>query len=590
MKKHSRLSALMEHAGKHRYLTYISWFLAAVSSILALVPFVYIWLIIRDVLNYAPNFDQAKNITYYGWMAVLFAVISMIIYMGGLLCSHLSAFRIATNLRIKCIQYLVTLSIGDVERLGSGKLRKIILDSSEATETYLAHRLPDKAAAIATPIGLLFLLFMFDWRLGVLSLIPVVLAFIIMTKMTGQKMEQKMNEYKNSLEDMSNEAVEYVRGIPVVKTFGQTVYSFKRFKASIDNYEKWVIAYTKDLRLPMMFYTTAINAVFAFLIAGAIAFSRSAMTNELLLNLLFYVIVTPIISTTLTRIMFMSEDSMIVDDAMKRIDNIFDMKPLATKSVYKTPKDNSVTLENVSYSYDGKKYAVRNISLKVKPNSTVAFVGGSGSGKTTLANIISRFFDPQTGKVLIGGINIKDIKKEELMDTISFVFQNSKLIKASVLDNVKMAKPDATRCDVINALNAAQCADIIEKLPNGINTVIGTNGIYLSGGEQQRVAIARAMLKNAPVLILDEATAFADPDNEILVQKAFSEMAKNKTVIMVAHRLSTVKNADCIYVLKDGQIEESGTHKELLQQKGLYSKMWSNYQKSIDWKVGAYND
>lgn len=314
------------------------------------------------------------------------------------------------------------------------------------------------------------------------------------------------------------------------------------------------------------------------------------MTNELLLNLLFYVIVTPIISTTLTRIMFMSEDSMIVDDAMKRIDNIFDMKPLATKSVYKTPKDNSVTLENVSYSYDGKKYAVRNISLKVDPNSTVAFVGGSGSGKTTLANIISRFFDPQTGKVLIGGINIKDIKKEELMDTISFVFQNSKLIKASVLDNVKMAKPDATRCDVINALNAAQCADIIEKLPNGIDTVIGTNGIYLSGGEQQRVAIARAMLKNAPVLILDEATAFADPDNEILVQKAFSEMAKNKTVIMVAHRLSTVKNADCIYVLKDGQIAERGTHEELLQRKGLYSKMWSDYQRSIDWKVGAYND
>ena len=340
----------------------------------------------------------------------------------------------------------------------------------------------------------------------------------------------------------------------------------------------------------MMFYTTAINAVFAFLIAGGIAFARGVVTNELLLNLLFYVIITPVISTTLTKIMFMSEDSMIVNDAISRIDSVLDLKPLEKASSAKSPKDNSVIMENVSYSYDGVKDAVHNVSLTVQPGQTVAFVGPSGGGKTTLANIIARFFDVQRGRVLIGGVDIKEIAKEELMNTVSFVFQDSRLIKTSILENVRMSKPDADRREVMKALEAAQCMDIIEKLPNGIDTVIGTNGIYLSGGEQQRIAIARAMLKNAPIIILDEATAFADPDNEALVQKAFAEMAKNKTVIMVAHRLTTVQNSDCIYVLKEGQIEEYGAHDKLVQSGGLYSKMWNDYQTSIKWKVGELND
>ena len=459
-----------------------------------------------------------------------------------------------------------------------------------ATETYLAHRLPDKAGAIATPIGLLVMLFTFDWRLGLLSLLPVILGFLIMTKMTGSRMEQKMKEYQNALADMSNEAVEYVRGVPVVKTFGQTVFSFKRFKNSIDRYEKWVIAYTKDLRLPMMFYITAINAVFAFLIAGGIIFTRGGVTNELLLNLLFYVIITPVIATTLTKIMFMSEDSMIVNDAIQRVDSVLNAPVLSESAKVKNPRDNSVVLENVSYSYDGKKDAIHNISLNIKSGQTVAFVGPSGGGKTTLANLISRFFDAQKGKVLIGGVDITEIKKEPLMNMVSFVFQDSRLIKTSILENVKMAKPNATRQEIIEALKAAQCEDIIKKLPNGIDTVIGAKGVYLSGGEQQRIAIARAMLKNAPILVLDEATAFADPDNEVLVQKAFAAMSKNKTVIMVAHRLTTVQNADCIYVLKDGEIEESGNHTELLQKDGLYSRMWNEYQTSVNWKVGVSND
>ena len=589
MKKKSDLSRLMQYAGGHRYLTYSSWILSVLSALLALVPFVYIWMIIREVLNVAPDHGSAQGLTFYGWMAVAFAVLSVIVYISALMCSHLSAFRVAANMRRDCMRHIVKLPIGTVESIGSGKLRKIVTDSSSATETYLAHRLPDKAGAIATPIGLLALLLIFDWRLGLMSLIPVILGFFIMTKMTGSRMEAKMKEYQDALADMSNEAVEYVRGIPVVKTFGQTVFSFKRFKGSIDRYEKWVIAYTKDLRMPMMIYTTAINAVFAFLIAGGIIFTSGGVTNELLLNLLFYVIITPVISTTLTKIMFMSEDSMIVADAIKRVDSVLDAAPLSETRAPKTPQDNSVRLRNVSYSYDGIKDALHNVSLDIKPGETAAFVGPSGGGKSTLASLISRFFDPVSGSVEIGGTDIRDIRKEELMDMVSFVFQDSRLIKTSILENVRMAKPDASREEVMQALLAAQCGDIIEKLPNGIDTVIGTKGVYLSGGEQQRIAIARAMLKNAPILILDEATAFADPDNEVLVQKAFTEMAKNRTVIMIAHRLTTVRNADRIYVLKDGEIEESGSHGELVEKGGLYNRMWSDYQTSVNWKVGAKN-
>lgn len=585
MKKQSNLSRLMQYAGGHKYLTYSSWILSALSALCALVPFVYIWQIIREVLNAAPDFGKAQNLTYYGWMAVLFAVVSMIVYIGGLMCSHLSAFRIAANMRRDCIRHIASLPLGTAESIGSGKLRKIVTDSSAATETYLAHRLPDKAGAITTPIGLLAMLFIFDWRLGILSLIPVILGFLIMTKMTGRDMEQSMKEYQDALADMSNEAVEYVRGVPVVKTFGQTIFSFKRFKGAIDYYEKWAIDYTKKLRMPMMFYTTAINAVFAFLIAGGLIFAHGGVTNELLLNLLFYVIITPVISTTLTKIMFMSEDGMIVNDAIQRVDSVLNQKPLTEAVSPKKPEDNSVVLENVSYSYDGVKDAIHNVSLVIKSGQTTALVGPSGGGKSTMANLISRFFDPQQGRVLIGGVDIKDMKKEELMNTVSFVFQNSKLIKASIFENVRLAKPNASRREVIRVLKAAQCEDIIKKLPNGIDTVIGTKGIYLSGGEQQRIAIARAILKDAPIIILDEATAFADPDNEVLVQKAFTEMSKNKTVIMVAHRLTTIQNADCIYVLKDGRVEESGNHIELSEKGGLYSKMWNEYLTSVNWRV-----
>lgn len=575
----------MGYAGKHRYLTYASWILSAVSALVALLPFWYIFKIIKEVLDVAPNFSSADGLVHNGIMAMIFAILSFFIYILALMCSHLSAFRVATNMRIAVTEHIAKLPLGFVDSFGSGKLRKIVNDSTGATETFLAHQLPDKCGAIATPIGLLFLLFFFDWRLGILSLVPVVLSFLIMSGMTGKRMEEKMRQYNNALANMSNEAVEYVRGIPVVKTFGQSVFSFKKFKGTIDEYEKWVVSYTKDLRTPMMIYTAIINGVFAFLIAGAIWFSSSGVTNEFLLNLIFYIIITPVISLTLTKIMYMSEDNLIVADAMERIDSVLCAEPMSKSESPKHPRDSSVELKNVRFAYNGDKEVIHGISMKIESGQTVALVGPSGGGKSTLAGLIARFFDVKDGSVKIGGADIRDIEKDELMNTVSFVFQNSKLIKASILDNVKMGKPDATRDEVMAALKTAQCMDIIEKFPQGVDTLIGTNGVYLSGGEQQRIAIARAVLKNAPILILDEATAFADPDNEAKVQKAFSELAKGKTVIMIAHRLSTVANADCIYVVNDGRIEESGKREELLKKDGTFAKMWNDYRTSVEWKV-----
>ena len=575
----------MGYAGKHKYFTYASWVLAALSAFVALLPFIYIWKIVKEVLDVAPNFSEAVGLVKNGVMAMVFAVAAFLIYICALLCSHLAAFRVATNMRILATEHIAKLPLGYVDSFGSGKLRKIINDSTGATENYLAHQLPDKYAAIATPIGLLALLFIFDWRLGLLSLVPVILAFLIMSAMTGKRMAEKMKQYNNALENMSNEAVEYVRGIPVVKTFGQSVYSFKKFKGTIDEYEKWVVSYTKDLRVPMMLYTAAINGVFAFLIAGALWFTHGGVTNAFLLNLIFYIVITPVISLTLTKIMYMSENNLIVRDALERIDEVLNASIVSESKSPQKPKDGSIKLSDVHFSYDGKKEVIRGVSMNIGAGQTVALVGPSGGGKSTLASLMARFFDVNSGSIKIGGADVREIEKKELADIVSFVFQNSRLIKASILENVKLGRPNATDEEAVAALHAAQCDDIIEKMPQGVNTVIGTKGVYLSGGEQQRIAIARAVLKNSPIIILDEATAFADPDNEVKVQKAFSSLAKNKTVIMIAHRLSTVENADCIYVIADGQVEESGSYGELIEKNGLFAKMWKDYSASVEWKV-----
>ena len=568
--KQSPMQRLFVYAGKYKYLTIASWILATISAFVALVPFYFIWRIIKEVLRVAPNYADAENLSAYGWSAVGFAILSMLIYIGALICSHLSAFRVQANIRVGLMKHILTLPLGFMDEEGSGKVRKVVNESSAATETYLAHQLPDKCVAVATPIGL---------------------AILLMGSMMGENMKKKMAEYQNALEEMSSEAVEYVRGIPVVKTFGQSVFSFKRFREAIKNYEKWTISYTKDMRIPMTVYTVSINAVFAILIAAAFFFGRAnsgAVDNTFLLNLLFYIIITPIITVTLTKMMYAGENTMIVEDALTRIDGILNKKPLTQSTAKKTSNDTSICFDGVSFRYEGaSKDALKNINLEIHAGEQVAFVGPSGGGKTTIARLIARFHDVTKGNIKIGGVDVKDIEQKKLMDTVSFVFQDSKLLKMSIYDNVRMGKKDATREEVMQALKNAQCEDIIEKLPNGIDTVIGSKGTYLSGGEAQRISIARAMLKNAPILILDEATAFADPDNEVKVQAAFAKLSKGKTVIMIAHRLSSVTGVDRIFVLQDGEIRQAGKHEELKDVEGLYAHMWKAYNQSVSWKVGV---
>lgn len=586
-KKQSAMSRLMDMAGNHKYFSYASCVLAAISAWIALIPFYDVWRMIKEILEVRPDFSKATHITSYGWQAVGFALLAMAFYIAALMCSHKAAFRVQANMRMKMMEHIMRLPLGYVEAEGTGKIRKVVTESSAATETFLAHNLPDKVISKATPVGLLVMMAVFDWRLGLFSLIPAALAFLIMgTMMMGPKMAEDMKQYQNSLETMSSEAVEYIRGVPVVKTFGQTIFSFKRFKAAIDEYEKWTLGYTKSMMIPMIGFTVFSNGIFAALIIAAYVFGGNTLTDTFVLNLIFYILITSILTTTLMKVAYAGESQMIVEDALNRMDEVLGQEELPDAAKGKKVKDASVGLKDVTFAYDDtKQNAIDGVSIEIPAGAHVALVGPSGGGKTTLASLIARFWDVKSGSITIGGVNVKEISSADLMNLVSYVFQDSKLLKMSILENVRMGREDATDEEVVEALKNAQCLDIIEKLPHGVNTVIGSKGTYVSGGEMQRLSIARAFLKNAPILILDEATAFADPDNERLVQQAFENLSRDKTVIMIAHRLSTVTNADQIYVLKDGKIAESGTHEGLLKMDGIYSHMWSEYNKSVNWQV-----
>ena len=527
-KKNDVMSVINSYAGSHRHLIKLGRCLGAISAFVAMVPFMYIWLIIKTALE-GKDLDGIRSL---GWQAVLITICGMLIYIGALMCTHKAAFRVQANMRKSLMKKIMALPLGVFDKEGTGKIRRIVNDTTAATETF-------------------------------------------MSVMMGSGMKKKMEEYQDALGVMSSEAVEYVRGVPVVKTFGQTINSFTRFKTAIEKYAKWAIDYTVSLRIPMTGFMTGINAIFAFIVFSAFVFSKGGITPDLVLDVMYYIIITPLITVTLSKVAYAGEQEMMIVDSINRIHAILDVEELKQAKDEVTLKDYSITLEDISYHYEGaEQNAVDHLSVEIPSGSHVAFVGPSGGGKTTTAELIARFFDVSEGAVKIGGVNVKEIPFSQLMNTVSFVFQDSRLLKTSIFENVRLARPDATREEVMEALKKAQCMDIIEKLPQGMDTVIGAKGTYLSGGEQQRISIARAILKDAPVLILDEATAFADPDNEAKVQKAFEEMAKEKTLIMVAHRLSTVTNTDRIFVLKDGTCVESGKHEELLKKGGLYHDMY----------------
>ncbi len=587
MNKKNKLSILMDYAGNYKYFTIGSIILAALSACMSLMPFVEIWKIVNEVLTVNPDFSKAQNIETYGYSAVKYAVNAMCIYFGALACSHLGAFRTVANIREKCVEKVLRMPLGHIENVGSGKIRKIITDSSADIENFMAHITPDRTVGMVTPLAMIFLLLYFDWTIGLLCIATVIIGFAIMYMfMVGKNLKKDIVAYNAALENMTNEAVEYVRGMPVVKTFGQSVYSFKRFKKAIDDYEKFTISYTERFRIPMTSYTVVINSAFAILIAIALYHGNESSTPEFFSNLMFYIIFTPIIAVTLNKLMHSSEADMIVENALNRINSILDVKENTETANPQEPKDYSIEFQDVKFSYEGAtKNALNGISLKITSGKHVAFVGPSGGGKTTSASLVSRFWDTTEGKILIGGVDVKDISTEKLSEIVSYVFQDSKLLKTSIMENVRMAKPNATDNEVLEVLKRAQCSDIIDRLPEGAKSILGSKGTYLSGGEQQRIAIARVMLRNTPILVLDEATAFADPENEEKVQQAFNEMSKGKTVIKIAHRLSTVVDSDEIFVLQDGKIAENGNHQQLVDQNGLYSKMWNDYQKAVEWKI-----
>ncbi len=586
MKQKPLLSQLFYYAGSYKYYTLLGLILSGISVVLTLLPILFIWQGVQEVFATYPNVQFTGSIAANAWLAVLCAVSGIFIYVVALLFTHLAAFRIAKNIRYTALSHLMKLPLGYFNKSGSGKIRRIINDSATSTETFLAHQLPDLVGAFVTPVFVLIILFAFDWRLGLISLLPIALGFGLLSAMMGKSFGN-MAQYQNALEDMNNEATEYVRGIPVVKTFNQSIFSFERFHKTILNYKKYVSAYAYDYRPKMTVFQTFLVSTPAFLTIGAIFLISGTMnTKEFFLHFLFYLFFTPICSIMLNRIMFTSQNLLMARDALTRVDALLAEKPLEQAEHAQSINHFDIEMENVDFSYPNtERKALTAISLHIKEGSTVALVGPSGGGKSTLATLIARFWDVEKGSVKIGGIDVRNTSEEELMKHISFVFQNTNLYKASILDNLKEGKPDATLEEIQAALKAAKCEDIIEKLPQGLDTIYGTQGVYLSGGEAQRIALARAILKDTPIVLLDEATAFTDPENEYHIQLAFEELTKGKTVLMIAHRLSTVKHVDCIYVVDKGTIVEQGTHEQLLENNGLYSEMWAEYNKAFLWNI-----
>ena len=592
-KKNSEISRMFAYAGNRHWLTILGMILAGLSTVLSMIPFVCIWFVVRDLLNAlsAGDMSLAVHSGAYAWSAVGFSVLSILLYFLALCCSHLAAFRTATNMRKTAMHHIVTLPLGYFSQNASGRLRKIIDDNAGLTEEFLAHQLPDLTDAVVMPVAVLVLILTFDWRLGLCCLVPMIISFFFLKQMMGGDNARFMEGYMTALENMNKEAVEYIRGIPVVKVFQQTVYSFKNFHAAIEEYEKYTSGYALKCRIPLTGFNVSLNGTFILLIPVA-CMILSGVTGRVayqdaLLAFLFYSLFTPVCTTMMSQVMFAGEQLMAAKSAVTRIEGVLKEAPLPEAEHPQQPKDASVSFENVSFRYpDAEERALEHVSFEIPAEKTVALVGASGSGKSTAAQLIPRFYDATEGRVLVGGVDVRQISKQTLMDQIAFVFQNTKLFKDTLLENIRAARPNAAREEVLRAAEAAQCRELIDRLPQGIDTIVGNGGTYLSGGENQRIALARAILKDAPIIVLDEATAFADAENEHQIQLAFEKLTENKTVLMIAHRLSTVQDADEILVFDEGKIVERGTHAALLAAGGRYASMWTEYQTSVRWRVG----
>ena len=592
-KKQSELGELLAYAGTYKGLTFLGLGLSAVAMVLGMLPYICIWLAVRDLIAAAPDWTQAAGIGRYGWMAFAFALAGILVYFAALMCTHLAAFRTASNIRKQGMAHLMKAPLGFFDSNASGLLRNRLDGAASETETLLAHNLADIVGTIAMFLAMLVLMFVFDWRMGAACLLAAVISVGALGTMMGGKNAALMAEYQAAQDTMSKAGTEYVRGIPVVKVFQQTVYSFRAFQQAIEDYSAKAEHYQADVcKVPQAVNLTATEGAFVFLVPMALLLAPAALSAGnfagFVTNFAFYAVFSAVISTALARIMFAASGMMLAKTALGRIHQVMSAPVMKITDHPQSPRDNGVEFEDVSFTYDGAEVpALDHVSFTVRPGQTIALVGPSGGGKTTAASLIPRFWDADSGSVKIGGVDVRDMDPHVLMDQVAFVFQNSRLFKASILDNVRAARPDATRQEAEAALSAAQCDDIIARLPDGMDTVIGTEGTYLSGGEQQRVALARAILKNAPIVVLDEATAFADPENEAMIQKAFAVLTRDRTVIMIAHRLSTVVHADGIIVLNGGRVEETGTHGELLEKHGLYARMWKDYGQAVQWKITA---
>ena len=573
--------------GKRKVLLPAAMLLSALSALAGMLPYILIWLIVRELLEYR-EITSSGNVVTYAWWAAGMAVASIVLYFAALMSSHLAAFRVESNLRKEAMRQIVRMPLGFFDINTSGRIRKIIDDNAGVTHSFLAHQLPDLAATFLVPLVAAILIFVFDWILGLACIVPVIIAILVMGFMMNAEGRQFMKNYMTSLEEMNTEAVEYVRGIPVVKVFQQTIYSFKNFHRCIMNYNKMVFGYTRMWEKPMSLYTVIINGFVFFLAPLAILLiGYSGNYASVLLNFFLFVLITPVFSQSIMKSMYLNQALGQASEAIGRLENLVAYEHLTVVAHPQPVKEFSIQFEKVSFSYPGSNQkAVDDVSFTIPQGNTVALVGASGGGKTTIARLVPRFWEATEGKVLIGGINVREIAPEELMKYISFVFQNTKLFKTSLLENIKYGNPDATMEEVERAVDMAQCREIINKLPLGLNTKIGTEGTYLSGGEQQRIVLARAILKNAPIIVLDEATAFADPENEHLIQQALKELTKGKTVLMIAHRLSSITDADNILVIDKGKIAEQGTHANLLGKQGIYYHMWNEYQQSVRWTIG----